>query len=139
MTGDEGAGPRLLAGGNPQIPKGYGDAPVRDWLDAVPGWKQGIGRRVDAVVAEMVPGVRKAVKWNTPLYGLDGESWFLGMHCYTRFMRLTFFRGAALDPLPPGTSKQPQVRYWDVTEGGLDEGRLADWVVQASRLPGERM
>lgn len=135
----EAAGPRLLSGGNPQIAKGLGDAPVAAYLDVMPGWKQDIGRRVDAIVAKVVPGVRKAVKWNTPLYGLDGETWFLGMHCFARYVKVTFFRGTSLDPVPPGASKQAEVRYLDVPEGGLDEAQFADWVRQASRLPGVRM
>ncbi len=133
-------GPRLLAGGNPQIPKGFGDAPVNAYLDAMPGWKQGVGRRIDALVVGTVPGVEKAVKWNTPLYGLDGTTWFLGFHCFAKAVKVTFFRGASLVPPPPGPSKQPAVRYLDIREGEVvDEARLADWIAQASRLPGERL
>ncbi len=131
---------RLLSGGNPQIPKGDGDAPVRAYIAAMPGWKQAVGERLDAVIEEAVPGVRKAVKWNSPLYGVEGEGWFLSVHCFTRYVKVTFFRGAALTPVPPGASKQKDVRYLDIHEGGaLDEGQLTDWIRQASRLPGERM
>ena len=134
------AKPRLLSGGNPQIPKGEGDAPVRAYIAAMPGWKRDIGRRLDAIVTRTVPGVRKAVKWNSPFYGApDQEGWFLSVHCFTNFVRVTFFRGVSLEPRPAGTSKYPDVRYYDVREGQLDEAQFADWVKQASRLPGEKM
>lgn len=133
------AEPVLLAGGNPQIAKGEGEAPVRAYLDAMPGWKRDVGCRLDALVARVVPGVSKAVKWNTPLYGVGDGTWFLGFHCFTRYVKVTFFRGAALDPVPPGASKQPDVRYYDVHEGALDEILFARWVAQASRLPGEKL
>lgn len=135
-------GPKLLSGDNPQIPKGAGDGPVQAYISAVPGWKQAVCRRIDAIVTQKVPGVRKAVKWNSPLYGApDGpaETWFLSYHCFTRYVKVTFFRGAALDPVPPGASKHPEVRYYDVREGALDEAQFAAWVAQASRLPGEKM
>lgn len=133
-------GPRLLSGGNPQIPKGYGDAPVQAYLDAVPGWKREVARRLDALVERTVPGVRKAVKWNTPLYAVEEGAWFLAMHCYDRYLKLTFFRGAALDPPPAQRSKMEAVRYHHIHEHDpFDEARLADWIAQASRLPGERM
>ena len=132
-------GPRLLSGGNPQIPKGAGDAPVQAWIAAAPGWKGPLAARIDALVVAEVPGVRKAVKWNSPFYGVGDGTWFLSMHCFTRYVKVTFFRGTSLDPVPPGASKHPEVRYLDVREEGLDEARFADWVRQASRLPGERL
>lgn len=133
-------GPRLLSGGNPQIPKGEGDAPVQAYIAAMPGWKRAVGARLDALVEEMVPGVRKAVKWNSPFYGVEEQGWFLSFHCFTRYVKVTFFRGAALTPVPPGTSRQKDIRYLDIHEGEWpDDARLADWIRQASRLPGEWM
>jgi hypothetical protein len=135
--GDE---PTLLSGGNPQIAKGDGDAPVAAYIAAMPGWKREVGRRLDTLIVKSVPAARKAVKWNSPFYGIDGEGWFLSFHCFARYVKVAFFRGASLQPLPPGESKQKQVRYLDIHEGEtLDEAQLADWVKQASRLPGERM
>ncbi|MFS2110459.1 DUF1801 domain-containing protein [Sphingomonas sp. Sphisp140] len=133
--------PKLLSGGNPQIPKGDGDAPVAAYLAAMPGWKQRIGRAVDALVVRTLPGVRKAVKWNSPFYGApDGEGWFLSFHCFDKYVKLTFFRGTSLDPVPPGTSKQQKVRYLDIREDDpIDEAQLADWIRQASALPGEKL
>jgi len=133
--------PKLLSGGNPQIPKGDGDAPVAAYLAAMPGWKQRIGRAVDDLVVRTLPGVRKAVKWNSPFYGApDREGWFLSFHCFDRYVKLTFFRGTSLDPVPPGPSKQQEVRYLDIREEDLiDEAQLADWIRQASTLPGERL
>jgi hypothetical protein len=132
--------PILLSGGNPQIPKGEGDAPVQAYIAAMPEWKRDIGRRIDAVVARTVPGVRKAVKWNSPFYGAEGQDgWFLSFHCFARYVKVTFFRGTSLRPVPPGASKHPEVRYLDVYEGALDEMQLADWVRQAAALPGEKM
>ncbi|MBX3435630.1 MAG: DUF1801 domain-containing protein [Pirellulales bacterium] len=134
------AAPKLLAGGNPQIPKGLGDAPVQAYIAAMPGWKQAVGRRLDALVTAAVPGVQKAVKWNTPLYGLEGQGWFLSFHCFTHYVKVAFFQGASLRPLPPGQSKQPRVRYLDVREQDeIDEKLITRWVKQASRLPGEKM
>ena len=138
------AKPTLLAGGNPQIAKAYGDAPVQAYIAAMPGWKRDIGRRLDALIKRTVPGVRKAVKWNSPFYGVEdpGESnvWFLSFHCFTKYVKVTFFRGAQLDPVPPGASKHKDVRYLDIHEDDqLDEAQLAAWVKQASLLPGERM
>ncbi len=132
---------KLLAGGNPQIPKGEGDAPVQAYLAAMPGWKQRIGRAVDALVTATLPGVRKAVKWNSPFYGApDRAGWFLSFHCFDRYVKLTFFRGTSLDPVPPGTSKQPEVRYLDIREeDAIDAAQLADWFRQASALPGEKL
>ena len=131
--------PKLLSGGNPQIPKGYGDAPVQAYIPAMPGWKSEVGRRLDAIIARTVPGVRKAVKWNSPFYGMEDDLWFLSFHCFTKYVKVTFFRGTSLDPVPPGKSKHPEVRYLDIYEDQLDEAQFADWVKQASRLPGERM
>lgn len=132
--------PVLLSGGNPQIAKGHGDAPVQAYIAAMPGWKREVGRHLDALIARTVPGVRKAVKWNSPFYGMDGESWFLAYHCFTKYVKVTFLRGASLRPLPPGESKHKDVRYLDIYEDKpIDEAQLADWIKQASRLPGERM
>ncbi|PYM59967.1 MAG: histidine kinase [Candidatus Rokuibacteriota bacterium] len=133
-----GAGkPVLLAGGNPQVAKADGDAPVQAYLTAMPGWKRDVGRRLDALIARTVPGVRKAVKWNSPFYGIEGQGWFLSFHCFTRFVRVTFFRGTSLVPLPPGTSKQKEVRYLDIHEDDrFDEVLAAGWIRQASELPG---
>ena len=131
--------PRLLSGGNPQIAKGQGDAPVQAYIAAMPGWKSALGRRLDALITEAVPGVSKAVKWNTPFYGNDGDGWFVAFHCFTNYVKVTFFRGTSLDPVPPGASKQPEVRYLDIREGAFDEAQFADWIRQASKLPGERL
>ena len=131
--------PKLLAGGNPQIAKGDGDAPVQAYIAAIPGWKREVGRRLDALITRTVPQVHKAVKWNSPFYGVDAEGWFLSFHCYTNYIKVAFFRGASLRPLPPGESKQPNVRYLDVRAQELDEAQFVDWVKQASKLPGERM
>jgi hypothetical protein len=128
--------PKLLSGGNPQIAKGDGDAPVQAYIAAVPGWKREIGRKLDALITRTVPGVRKAVKWNSPFYGIDGKGWFLSFHMYNNYVKVAFFRGVSLKPLPPGESKHKDVRYIDIREGELDEGQLAKWVKQASKLPG---
>jgi hypothetical protein len=134
------AKPVLLSGGNPQIAKAYGDAPVQAYIAAMPGWKSDVGRRLDALIERTVPGVHKAVKWNSPLYGIAGNGWFLGVHVFTRYVKVAFFRGASLRPVPPGESKQKDVRYLDIQEDDqIDEAQLAAWVKQASRLPGERM
>ena len=130
----------LLSGGNPQIPKGHGDEPVQAYIAAMPGWKSGLGTRLDALISAAVPGVRKAVKWNSPLYGLQDDYWFLGLHCFTHYVKVSFFRGASLDPLPPGPSKQKAVRYLDVHEDdAFDEAQFTAWVQQAAALPGEKM
>ena len=129
----------LLSGGNPQIPKGYGDGPVQAYIAAMPDWKSEIGSRLDAIVERTVPGVKKAVKWNSPFYGVEDDLWFLSFHCFAKYVKVTFFRGASLDPQPPGKSKYEAVRYYDVYEGQLDEALFADWVKQASKLPGERL
>ena len=132
------AEPVLLAGGNPQIAKGEGDAPVQAYIAAMPGWKSDLGRRLDALIVRTVPGVHKAVKWNSPFYGIEGEGWFLNLHCYTRYVKVAFFRGKSLRPVPPGESKHKEVRYLDIHEDDeLDEAQLTDWVKQASELPGE--
>jgi hypothetical protein len=132
--------PKLLSGGNPQIAKGEGDAPVQAYIAAMPGWKSEVGRRLDALIAEAVPGVRKAVKWNSPFYGAGDQSWFLGFHCLAKSIKVAFFRGASLRPVPPGASKQQDVRYFNIQETEpLDEVQFADWVKQASQLPGERL
>ena len=134
------AKPALLSGGNPQIAKAYGDAPVQAYIAAMPGWKRDVGRRLDALIMRTVPGVHKAVKWNSPFYGMEGEGWFLSFHCFTRYVKVAFFRGASLRPLPPGDSKSKNTRYLDIHEDdALDEAQLAAWVKQASQLPGEKM
>src|SRR5438552_16058952 len=130
----------LRAGGNPQIAKAEGDAPVQAYIAGMPGWKRDIGKRLDALIVRNVPNVRKAVKWNSPLYGIEGQGWFLGVHCFTKYVKVAFFRGTSLRPLPPGESKQLEVRYLDIHEDDqVDEAQLAAWVKQASQLPGERM
>ena len=143
MTGKsskKAAKPKLLAGGNPQIPKGYGDAPVRAYIAAMPGWKRDVGRRIDAIVKRAVPDAQKAVKWNSPFYGVEGQGWFLAFHCMTKYVKVTFFRGSALSPVPPVESKHEDVRYFHIHEGDqVDESQFIDWVTQASQLPGEKM
>ena len=132
--------PALLAGGNPQIAKADGDAPVQAYIAAMPGWKRDVGRRLDALIGRTAPNVRKAVKWNSPFYGIEGRGWFLSFHCFTKYVKVAFFRGSSLRPLPPGQSKHKHVRYLDIHEDDrLDEAQLAAWVKQASQLPGERM
>jgi len=139
-TTDSGSTPALLSGGNPQIPKGYGDTPVQAYIAAMPDWKSALGRRLDDIIVRTVPAVNKAVKWNTPLYGIEDQGWFLGFHCFNKYVKVTFFNGGSLDPLPPGASKTAGVRHLDIREDEpLDEARFADWVRQASLLPGERM
>jgi len=127
----------LLSGGNPQIAKADGDAPVQAYIAAMPGWKRDLGRRLDALILRNVPGVRKAVKWNSPFYGTDGRGWFLSLHVFTHYVKVTFFRGTSLRPVPPGASKHKDVRYLDIREAdGLDEAQMASWVKQAAALPG---
>lgn len=129
--------PVLLSGGNPQIAKGDGDAPVQAYIAAMPGWKRDLGRRLDALIGRSVPGVRKAVRWNSPFYGVEGQGWFLSFHCFTKYVKVTFFNGASLHPLPPGASKDEHVRYLDIHEDDrLDEAQVAAWVTQAAGLPG---
>ena len=129
--------PRLLSGGNPRLPKGDGDAPVQAYIAAMPGWKQDVGRRLDDLVTRTVPHLRKAVKWNSPFYGVEGQGWFLSFHCFTRYVKLTFFNGASLDPLPPVESKDENVRYFHIHEGErIDEKQLTSWIEQAAAMPG---
>lgn len=130
----------LLSGGNPQIAKGHGDEVVQAYIAAMPGWKQDIGRWIDDTITRSIPGVRKMVKWNTPFYGMDGETWFLGFHCLTKYVKVAFLKGAQLKPMPPGTSKQKDPRYMDIYENALpDEEQFASWVKQAAELPGEKL
>ena len=132
--------PRLLSGGNPQIPKGDGDGPVQAYIAAMPEWKRPLGERLDELIVRTVPDVHKAVKWNQPFYGRDGEGWFIAFRCYTNYVQLQFFRGTSLDPLPPKASKHDEVRYLDIREDDEpDEGQLRSWIEQASNLPGETM
>jgi hypothetical protein len=140
-SGTKAAKVKLLSGGNPQIAKGYGDAPVQAYIAAMPGWKQELGRRLDSLIVRAVPGVRKAVKWNSPFYDVADESqgWFLSFHCFTKYLKVTFFRGTSLRPVPRGESKHPEVRYLDIYENQFDEAQFIDWVTQASRLPGEKL
>ena len=129
--------PVLLSGGNPQIAKADGNAPVQAYIAAMPGWKRDLGKRLDALIVRSVPNVRKAVRWNSPLYGIEGQGWFLSFYVFTRYVKVTFFRGASLRPVPPGASKHKDVRYFDIHEGGeLDEAQMATWVKQAAALPG---
>ena len=129
--------PRLLAGGNPQIPKGDGDGPVQDYIAAMPGWKSDVGRRLDAMVEEVVPDVRKAVKWNNPLYGIEGEGWFCSFRCFTRYVKVAFFCEHDLAPLPPVDAKDPNTRYVHIHEGDdIDEEQLTSWIEQAAAAPG---
>jgi hypothetical protein len=134
------AKPTLLSGDNPQIAKGDGDGPVQAYIAAMPGWKGNVGRQLDALITRKVPGVCKAVKWNTPFYGVDGQGWFLGFHCLTKYVKVAFFRGTSLSPVPSVESKQKEVRYLHIHEDdAIDETQLAAWVQQASQLPGEKM
>ena len=128
---------RLLGGGNPQIAKGDGDAPVQAYIAAMPGWKRDLGRRLDSLIVRSVPNVKKSVKWNSPMYGIEGQGWFLGLHTFTHYVKLAFFRGTSLRPVPPGPSKSQDTRYLDIHEGdALDQAQLASWVKQAAALPG---
>lgn len=136
---EEAAGPVLLSGGNPQIAKADGDAPVRAYIEAMPGWKRDVGRRLDALIVETVPGVRKAVRWNTPFYGVEGRGWFVAFHCITKYVKVSFFRGTSLRPEPPVGSKQPEVRYLHIHEDDeIDEALVRGWIRQASEMDGER-
>jgi hypothetical protein len=131
------AKPALLAGGNPQIANADGDTPVQAYIAAMPGWKRDVGRRLDTLIVRTVPGVRKAVKWNSPFYGVEGRGWFLSFHCFTRYIKVGFFRGTSLSPVPPGASKHKEVRYLDIHENDrFDEVQLATWVRQSAALPG---
>ena len=131
--------PKLLSGGNPQIAKGYGDAPVQAYIAAVPDWRRDICLRLDAIITKAAPGVKKAVKWNSPFYGKIENAWFLSFHVFTRYVKVAFFNGASLKPPPPGASKQARVRYYDIHEGAFDEKQFTSWVKQANKLPGEKM
>ena len=138
-VGIQGEKPKLLSGGNPQIAKGDGDAVVQDYIAAMPGWKGDIGRRLDEIIVRIVPKVQKAVRWNTPFYGIDGQGWFLGFHCITKYIKVTFFRGTDLDPAPTETSQVKNVRYLHIHEGAFDPKQFATWTKQASKLPGEKL
>ncbi|CDX55213.1 conserved hypothetical protein [Mesorhizobium plurifarium] len=139
-AGSANAKPALLSGGNPQIAKGYGDAPVQAYIAAMPGWKSEVGRRLDQIIVQAVPNVQKAVKWNSPFYGMEGEGWFLGIHCFARYIKVAFFRGLSLEPVPPVESGSKDTRYLHIHENDrLDEAQFVSWVKQASQLPGERM
>lgn len=130
--------PTLLSGGNPQIAKADGDAPVQAYIEAMPGWKRDVGRRLDALIVHTVPNVRKAVRWNSPFYGIEGQGWFLTLHCFTRYVKVAFLNGASLHPLPPVASKDQNTRYLHIHENDqLDEELVANWIQQASELPGE--
>lgn len=139
MTDRKIKGPKLLSGGNPQIAKGYGDAPVQEYIAAMPGWKRDVGLRIDAIVMRTVPDVQKAVKWNSPFYGMEKDVWFLSYHCFTNYVKVTFFRGSSLSPVPPEKSKSEDVRYLHIHQGDQFDDRFADWVDQVSRLPGEKL
>jgi len=131
------AKPKLLSGGNPQIAKGDGDAPVQAYIAAMPGWKRDVGRRLDALITRTVPGVRKAVKWNSPFYGVEDQGWFLSFHVFAKYVKVAFVRGTSLRPMPPGESTQKEVRYLDIHEGDpLGDAQLASWIRQAAALPG---
>jgi hypothetical protein len=131
---------KLLSGGNPQIAKADGDAPVAAYIEAMPGWKRDVGRRLDALIVRTVPGVKKAVRWNSPFYGVEGQGWFLSYHCFTKYVKVVFLRGASLRPLPPVDSKDPNTRYFHIHEDDqLDERLLASWIKQAAKLPGENL
>jgi hypothetical protein len=134
------AKPKLLSGGNPQIAKASGDAPAQAYIAAMPGWKRHVGHRLDALITRALPHVTKAVKWNSPFYGLDGQTWFLSFHCFDKYVKVAFFRGAELSPVPPGASKQKHVRYLDIHEDDeIDEKQFTAWVKQAGKLPGDKM
>ena len=136
-TKTSGRKPALLAGGNPQIGKGDGDAPVQAYIAAMPGWKRDLGRRLDALIVRTVPNVRKGVRWNSPFYGIEGQGWFLGLHVFTHYVKVAFFRGTSLRPVPPGESKSKETRYLDIHEDDkLDEKQLATWIKQAASIPG---
>jgi hypothetical protein len=129
--------PKLLSGGNPQIAKADGDAPVQAFIAAMPGWKSEVGRKLDKLIERTVPNVRKAVRWNSPFYGVEGKGWFLSTHCFNKYVKVTWLNGTSLDPKPPGESKHPVVRYLDIHENEWDEAQYASWIKQASKLPGD--
>jgi hypothetical protein len=137
MSGKAPRKPKLLSGGNPQIAKADGDEPVQAYIAAMPGWKSDAGREFDAIITRALPSVKKAVRWNSPFYGIEGEGWFLGLHCLTKYIKVAFFQGASLDPIPPVASKDKNARYFHIYEGdALDEAQIRKWVKQASKLPG---
>jgi hypothetical protein len=137
MATSDGSKPKLLSGGNPQIPKGDGEAPVQAYLAAMPEWKEAVGRELDALVGELVPDVRRAVRWNSPFYGSADAGWFLSFHCFTRYVKVTFFDGVSLDPPLPVGSKDPKARYLHLHEGDpVDTSELRSWITQAAALPG---
>jgi len=137
MSGKAPRKPKLLSGGNPQIAKADGDEPVQAYIAAMPGWKSDAGRELDAIITRALPSVKKAVRWNSPFYGIEGEGWFLGLHCLTKYIKVAFFQGASLDPIPPVASKDKNARYFHIYEGdALDEAQIRKWVKQASKLPG---
>ena len=127
---------RLLSGGNPQIAKADGDAPVQAYIAAMPGWKSDLGRRLDALIVQTVPEARKAVRWNSPFYGVEGQGWFLSYHVFTRYVKVTFLQGASLDPVPPGSGKDKDSRWLDIYEDGFEEERMLEWIRQAAAIPG---
>jgi hypothetical protein len=136
-SGEVAAKPALLSGGNPQIAMGDGDAPVQAYIEAMPGWKSDVGHRLDALIVRTVPGVRKAVKWNSPFYGVEGQGWFLNFHCFTKYVKVAFFRGTSLHPVPPGASRHNEVRYLDIREDDrIDSEQMASWIRQAASIPG---
>lgn len=139
MTTGEKSSLKLLSGGNPQIPKGYGDGPVQAYIAAMPGWKRSVGERIDAAITKELPTVAKAVKWNSPFYGVEKDRWFLNVHCFTHYVKVTFFQGSSLNPMPQETSKYEAVRAMNIHEGDDFEVQLAHWVRQAKDLPGEKM
>src|SRR5687768_745994 len=129
--------PKLLSGGNPQIPKGDGDAPVQAYIAAMPGWKSAVGKRLDTLIERSVPHVQKSVRWNSPFYAVEGHGYFASFHVFTKYIKMTFFNGIALRPMPPGgTPKSGQARWIDIYEGQLDEAQMASWMKQAAALPG---
>lgn len=136
VTLDDGTEVVLLSGGNPQIAKGDGDGPVQAYIAAMPGWKSDFGRRLDDLIVRKVPGVKKAVRWNSPWYGVEGRGWFASFHVFTKYVKVTFLNGALLNPLPPGSGKDPDARWVDIYEEGLDEEQMREWVKQAAELPG---
>ncbi len=127
--------PVLLSGGNPQVAKADGDSPVQAYISAMPGWKRDVGRRLDELIAGTVPKVHKAVRWNSPIYGIKGQGWFVAFHVYTNYVKVTFFRGTSLRPVPPGGTGK-DARWIDIRESGLDEAQMAKWVQQAAAIPG---
>ena len=137
MSGKAPRKPKLLSGGNPQIAKADGDEPVQAYIAAMPGWKSDAGRELDAIITRALPSVKKAVRWNSPFYGIEDEGWFLGLHCLTKYIKVAFFQGASLDPIPPVASKDKNARYFHIYQGdALDEAQIRKWVKQASKLPG---